>query len=298
MLVGVRLGETSDAPCAVTTWRDQLYLAWTGTDMHINVASSADGQQIAGKQRLAEKSYKRVTENSPHANQPGTNQSSTTKTVALAPALAGSGTRLWLAWTGSDRVLNVLDAEQPLHSGPVTFRERSPESPSLTPAGLGKLAVVWTGTDRHVNLLTVADGPAGAPPRLAGAKSRFDQAKSGHAPAVCGHQGGLALAWTGTDRRINVLIVAEDGPATPVRLEEARSDSAPALCSHQGGLVLAWTGTDRRINVLIAAEDGPSTPVRLDEARSYSAPALCSHQGRLVLAWTGTDRRINLASMQ
>jgi hypothetical protein len=106
MLASVRLDEKSAAACAVTTWRDQLYLAWTGTDMHINVASSVDGREIMGKQRLAEVSYKRVTKSSS-----GTNQSSTTQTVALAPALAGSGARLCLAWTGSDRRINLASVQ-------------------------------------------------------------------------------------------------------------------------------------------------------------------------------------------
>ena len=293
MLASVRLGEKSAAACAVTTWRDQLYLAWTGTDMHINVASSVDGREIMGKQRLAGVSYKRVTKSSS-----GTNQSSTTETVALAPALAGSGARLFLTWTGSDGALNVLGAEHPDYPRPVTFKERTAESPSLTTAGPGDLAVAWTGTDRHVNLLTVAEGLPGLPLRMGSAKSRFDEAKSDNAPAVCSHEGRLILAWTGSDRRINLLTVAEYGPGVPVRLEEARSYGGPALCSHEGRLILAWTGSDRRINLLTVAEYGPGVPVRLEEARSYGAPALCSHQGRLILAWTGSDRRINLASVQ
>ncbi len=248
MLASVRLDEKSAAACAVATWRDQLYLAWTGTDMHINVASSVDGRGITGKQRLAEVSYKRVTRSSS-----GTNQSSTTATVALAPALDGSGARLRLAWTGSDGALNVLGnvlgAEHPDYSRPVTLKERTAESPSLTTTESGALAVAWTGTDRHVNLLTVAEDPAGATLRLAGAKSRFDEAKSHSAPALCSHQGRLILAWTGSDRRINLLTVAEHEPGAPVRLEEARSYGAPALCSHQGRLILAWTGSDRRINL-------------------------------------------------
>jgi hypothetical protein len=244
MLASVRLGEKSAAACAATTWRDQLYLAWTGTDMHINVASSVDGLGIMGKQRLAQVSYKRVTKSSS-----GPNESSTTETVALAPALAGSGSRLWLAWTGSDGALNVLGAEHPDYPRPVTFKERTAESPSLMTTEPGNLTVAWTGTDRHVNLLTVAEDPPGPSLPMGGVKSRFDEAKSDNAPAVCRHQGRSVIAWTGTDRRINLLTAAEYGPGAPVRLEEARSYGAPALCSHQGRLILAWTGSDRRINL-------------------------------------------------
>jgi hypothetical protein len=293
MLASVRLSEKSAAACAVTSWRDQLYLAWTGTDMHINVASSVDGREIKGKQRLAQVSCKRVTRSSA-----GTNQSSTTETVALAPALAACGARLCLAWTGSNGALNVLAAEHPDYAAPSTFKERSGEAPSLAATGSGEVAVAWTGTDRHVNLLTAAVATSGAPLPVAGAKSRLAEAKSDNAPAVCHHEGRPVIAWTGSDRRINVLAVAEYGPGTPLRLDEARSYGAPALCSHQGRLILAWTGSDRRINMVAVAEYGPGTPLRLDEAKSYGAPALCSHQGRLILAWTGSDRRINLAYVQ
>jgi hypothetical protein len=243
MLASVRLGEKSAAACAVTSWQDRLYLAWTGTDLHINVASSVDGRVIMGKRRLAQVSYKRVTKSSP-----GANQSSTTETVALAPALAGSGERLSLAWTGTGGALGVLAAEPPEYAGPVTFKERSGESPALAATEVGGLAVAWTGTDRRVNLLTMAAGSP-AVPRTGDAKSRFGEAKSDSAPAVCHHEGHPVVAWTGSDRRVNVITAAGYGPGAPLRLDEARSYGAPALCSHQGRLILAWTGSDRRINL-------------------------------------------------
>lgn len=246
VLAGVRLGEKSDASFAVTAWRDQLWLAWTGTDLHVKVASSADGSHVTGTRRLAVVSYERVARSSPA---PGVSTATVPKAVALAPALAGSGARLWLGWTDSGKGVNLLDLAHPGFPGAGAFGERSAQPPSLTPAGLGRLAVAWTGTDRHVNLLVVAEDPSGAALPSAGAKGRLDFAKSNHAPAVCGHFGRLALAWTGTDRRINLLTVAESGLGAPVRLEEASSSNAPAIASHQGRLILAWTGTDRRLNL-------------------------------------------------
>ena len=88
----------------------------------------------------------------------------------------------------------------------------------------------------------------GPPVPLGGGKTRLE-ARSGHAPALCSHQGNLILAWTGTDRHINLAYPAAGSPGTPVRLEDARSDRAPALCSYRGGLILAWSGTDRRLNL-------------------------------------------------
>ena len=239
MLDGVRLGEKSSAACAVAAWGDHLYIAWTGTDLRLNVAWSPDARVITGKQRLAERSYKMVSRSS------GSDAGTTTESVPLAPALAASGERLYLAWTGGNSALNVLAAQQPGRTAPLTLKERSPNSPSLAAAENGTLLLAWTGNDRHVNLLGLAGEVSGTP----GAKTRFEAAKSGHSPAVCGHRGSLILAWTGTDRRINVLDVTHSPYGAPVRLDEATSGSAPVLCSFQGSLILAWAGGDRRLNL-------------------------------------------------
>jgi hypothetical protein len=59
----------------------------------------------------------------------------------------------------------------------------------------------------------------------------------------------VLVAWTGSDRRVNLMTVTENRVTAHVRLDEARSVVAPAICSHRGRLVLAWTGTDARVNV-------------------------------------------------
>jgi hypothetical protein len=220
----------------VTTWRDRLYLAWTGTDYRINLASSADGRVITGKRRL--------DHGGAVAFHPG-------KVAPFPPALAGSGARLWLAWRNGISSLKVCDAEHPHHPGPVTFEARIAGSLSLTATGTGGLTAAWTGADRHRRLyylLTMTEDPSGGSLRM-GASTRLDVAGSRSTPALCSHQGLLILAWTGTDGRINLLTMAADGPGPPVRLEETRSSGAPALCSHQGLLILAWTGTDLHINL-------------------------------------------------
>lgn len=256
--------------------------------MRINLASSPDGLEITGKQRLDQRSYKQVTTGDGHAT--------STTSVALAPSLAVCRDRLYLAWRGSDAALNLLAAEPPAQA-PVTLRERSGTAPRLAAAGDSGLLLSWTGTDRHVNLLALDHDPylASGPP--AAGKTTLEQARSAEPPAVCWHEGGAVLAWTGTDRQVNILPQAMAPSGPPIRLEAARSSHAPALCSHQGSLVLAWTGTDRRINILTGAEEPYGTPVLLDGARTTDAPALCSHQGSLIAGWSGTDRRLNLARL-
>jgi hypothetical protein len=284
----VRLDEKSSAGFAVISWHDQLQLAWTGNDMRINRASSPDGSEVTAKQRLDQRSYTQETIS--------TGDSSSTRRVALAPALAVSGDQLYLAWTGSDAALNLLAAEAPARA-PLTLRERSRHSPSIAAPGDGSLVLAWTGTDRHVNLLALDHGPYPAPGLPGAAKTTLEQARSTDPPAVCCHQGNLALAWTGSDHCVNIAADATAPAGPPVRLDGARTMHAPALCSHQGGLVLAWTGTDHHVNILTGAEQPLGTPVRLDEARTRHAPALCSHHGSLVVGWCGTDGRLNLARL-
>jgi len=284
----VRLDEKSSAGLAVASWRGQLHLAWTGSDMRLNLASSPDGREIAVKQRLDQRSYKQETT--------GTGETSSTRHVGLAPALATSGDGLYLAWRGSDAALNLLAAEDPAQA-PLTLRERSGHSPALAASGDGGLVLSWTGTDRRVNLLTAGQGPYLGSGPAGTAKTTLEQARSADPPALCWHRDSLVLAWTGTDHRVNIMADAMNPPGPPARLDDARTMHAPALCSHQGSLVLAWTGTDHRVNILTGAAEPHGSPVRLDGARTAHAPALCSHQGGLIVAWSGTDRRLNLARL-
>jgi hypothetical protein len=232
MVASVRLEEKSLVSCAVSSWRDRLYLAWTGTDNHINLASSADGRTITGKQRLAEASIYAT-----YGSVPGV--------APCSPALAVSGGRLWLAWQNCGS-LYVRDAEQ--HGRPRKVASGAASgSPSLTATGPGGLAAAYqTGTFRkRTHLLTMAEDASGGPPQAVG-KTRLDVAVSG-VPVVCGHEGRLILAWRGTDRHIYLLTMAADGPGAPVRLEETRGSSALAMCSHEGRLILAWSGSGCRI---------------------------------------------------
>ena len=65
---------------------------------------------------------------------------------------------------------------------------------------------------------------------------------------MCAYGDGLVIAFTGTNRRLNLLGVGPGGPGTSVRLD-ANSSFGPAVCDDEGELTLGWTGTDGRINV-------------------------------------------------
>jgi hypothetical protein len=288
MLASARTNEKTDAAIALGGWRNELYVAWTGTDLALNLALSPDGCGLVGKQRLGQRSYR--TETSTSTSSSGSRSSSTT-TIALPPSLVGAGEQVYLAWTSPYGALNLLVGQPPGRFTTFAVKQRSVESPALTTSERGSPMLAWTGTDRHVNLLSLTKNRSGKPVWL-------DSAKSHCPPAACSHRGSLMVAWTGTDRRINLLSLTGNSSAAPIWLEEAKSSHAPAVCSHRGGLILAWTGTDRRINVLSLTGSAPGTPARLEEAKSSHAPALYSHRGGLILAWAGTDSRINLGRLE
>jgi hypothetical protein len=240
VLDGVRLAERSSAACAVVSWQDQLHLAWTGSDRHVNLASSPDGRELTGKQRLSQRSFR--TDWLP---------TYTVVDISLSPSLAVSGERLCLAWTnkgGRRLAVKVLAAGQSADAAPETLDEQSPVGPSLAAGGDDGFVLAWIGWHSYVHLLTLAGDGHG---QLAGAgpRTRLEQARSSRAPAVCSHQGSLVLAWTGTDHRVNILPGAGSPDAVPVRLEETRTSCAPAVCSHRGSLIVVWIGIDGRLNV-------------------------------------------------
>jgi hypothetical protein len=92
-----------------------VYLGWTGARMSLNLASSPDGREFTDKQQLAHRSYTHVM----------STDSSPAKDIALPPSLVGAGERLYLAWTGSDRAINVLVADRNAYSGPVILTQRT-----------------------------------------------------------------------------------------------------------------------------------------------------------------------------
>jgi hypothetical protein len=75
----------------------------------------------------------------------------------------------------------------------------------------------------------------------------FKQRSAASQSVAPADDGGLVVAWAGTDRWVNLLTVGPDW-GDPVRLE-AKTSAAPALCSHNGELLLAWAGSDAHLNV-------------------------------------------------
>jgi len=309
LAASVVVPERAAAGCALATGPrgGPAHLAWTGSDFRINLATSADGARLDGKKTFRHRTATTVSTSTYEASQQ--RSVSSTKAVALCPAVAVTNRGVHLAWTGTDARLNLW----PLGPAdePTRLRERSDRCPALAAWG-DELVVGWTGTDQRLNLLYTSAGSLTSPALL-------DQ-RSNNAPALCTVGPDVVVAWAGTDRRLNVLWSRGGGFGPPLRLAQT-SDHAPALsplpgatgggggpyggreAGARGGVLLAWTGRDRRVNVVpLGPGAGPGTgptagpPIRL-EARSDHAPALCPFGAGTLLAWTGGDARPNLAHL-
>jgi hypothetical protein len=257
--------------------------------------------------------------------------------TAASCALTTWGDRLYVAWTGSDGALNVLVADSTGYSAPVTFKQRSPLSPTAAAAPDGDLVLGWTGTDRHVNLLTVggsararrnawkprpaprprcaaraaiscwpglAATPAGTSPacadgrrlarcRLAGRSKRKREAVGGHdaLPSMRGWTGSRAApAWPAghprpavANRRVGRVTLSPDdsavgllGPSTRTeghggRLGADGDAEGPTLVGEppQGEPVGGPLVGQRRVEVdavAVPAETAPPVQERLQEA--------------------------------
>jgi len=272
----VVLGEKSDAACAVASFSGRVCIAWTGTDTRLNLMSSADGQVFGNKTTLPFRSYRlehdtdsdgsSTTRTVPLApalacnedgdqlvwtgSDRGLNHYSTGtagtgylgEQSSEPAAVAARGQELLLAWTGTDRRVNLRHGEGVHWEPKWTLDEHSSLAPAVC-ASATELALAWTGTDRHLNVMVTRGGQWGAPVRL--------EETSSDPPALCPRGDRFALAWTGTDRRINVLAFGPDG-ASPAEQLDATSSHAPSLCPLGDETTLAaWTGSDRRLNLAI-----------------------------------------------
>lgn len=276
MLTSVRLDEKSPSSGALASWRGRLHLLWADTRTELRLTSSPDGRAFDDPHRFPHCAFSYDNSSSgdsfsdiivtapalaaapdrldiawtsgdfaPHLfvadSRDGFTPAKLAERSYTSPAISVSdrGAPV-LAWTGTDRHVNVLTLAE--RRPPIRLKQaKSSLAPALC-GHRGSMVLAWTGTDRRVNLLTLSETRSSSHIRL-------EEARSVCAPAVCSHQGALVLAWTGTDRRVNLVKISEGRRTPPLRLEPARSVLAPAVCSHQGDLVVAWTGTDSRLNV-------------------------------------------------
>jgi hypothetical protein len=204
-------------PCLAVTVRG-MHLGWRGTDGRVNVARLGLGPGgPVGHVVLSDRS-------------------------AVAPTLAAGdvGIELWVAWTGTDRHVNVRETRSDGFGVGRRWEHTSAHSPAVA-SYEDRVVLAWTGTDRHLNVADIRGTHAGRTARL--------QSTSYYGPALCVLGDEILLAWADTDGRINVQTLSADGRPGASTTFEVSTPHCPALAVHRRKAHLAWTGTDGRLNV-------------------------------------------------
>ena len=174
----IETGERTAGSPAIAPLGSELILAWTGSDGHLNLATS-QGLAFGDPIRLA-------------------------YTSRLSPALSTLESTVALAWTGTDQHLNLATGQ----AGPGLFmsewrlEETSQEGPAVCTTG-GANVIAWVGTDDHINVASVEGGSVGTSLRL--------DERTFYEPGLVSHAGALFLVWTGTKGEVGIAQLR--GPA-------------------------------------------------------------------------------------
>lgn len=250
------------------TFVPRLFIAWTGTDEHLNV-------MVTSSPPVVPTPFEKVNDDA-------------------GPAAVFALGKLYVAWQSEDNKLNVASSmDGKTLPGPVKLAETaaSNANPALT-FGNGRLFLAWTGTDNRINLMSSVDGVAWQNKLTLNEKSGDDGS-----PALAFGNGVLYLAWTGTDSKssLNVLPLTPNpvsgalGIGNKVTLSEYSSDDAgPALAFGNGKLFLSWTGSDDKLNVMSSVDGQTFSNKRtFEESKDNAGPALTFDAGILCVAWVG-----------
>ncbi len=261
--------ESSNRGPALANLGTRLAIAWTGTDQHLNVGSTADGLSLVSKITSGE-------------------------TSDQGPALCFRSGTLFLAWTGTDSHLNVVQSTDGgiTWGTKITLHDTSNTSPALA-CDSTNLYLAWTGTDGNLNVANSSNGvnwntPASLHPM---------HESSGTGPWLTLSGGVLYLVWTGTDNRLNVISsTAWPTFANKVTLSET-SDHRAAMIQN-GPFYVAWAGrnSDHNLNLQLSQNGAFQSDYKAtyDDA-SENGLALALFRQRVYVSWTGTDGRLNLA---
>ncbi len=167
----IETGQRTAGSPALAPIGGEVMLAWTGSDSHLNLATSR-GLEFSEPSRL---DY----------------------TSRVSPALSTSGTTVALAWTGTDFHLNLAvgDAAEGSFRSEWRLEETSQEGPAL--CAMGRATVIaWAGTDDHLNVGLVEDGSVRSTIRL--------DDRTFYEPGLVIHGGALILVWTGIKGEVGV----------------------------------------------------------------------------------------------
>jgi hypothetical protein len=262
-LLSVTLPETSNAAPAIVAFQNSPYIAWTGTDNHLNIENLDTGV----KRTLPD-------------------------TSSAAPALAVYRGRLFIAWTGTDLPQHHLNVESSTDG--MTFGNKDVlgqttnywNGPSLAPYN-NALAIAWTGTDQRLNYALTFDTLG----------RFFSQAhtlsiSSFVSPSLYSAFGDLFLAWNDARDNVNTY---------DITTQYSHSLGSPSyfpvsVATDEGFPGSPWVGhasTDRATGVVYVT----SEPIdQVSVGTSPFGPSLATDPNpdghHFYVAWTGMDHHL------
>jgi hypothetical protein len=153
----------------------------------------------------------------------------------------------------------------------------------------------WTGRNaaHNLNLMTYHQASQTFGPAI----TLTDTTLVGAGPSLAIFNGNLAVAWMGTDHRLNVAFFKPGDPthlANKVTLSET-SNYAPSIVTFNGRLYLSWMGTDGRLNIISSADASTFNTKVTYNISVMNSPTLQTADGVLFVAWEDTSSHIVFA---
>lgn len=267
------LKDTSVASPSFTTFNNNGFIAWSGTNAqrNLNVMRTNNLRVWFNKVTLAD-------------------------TSLSGPALTVFNGRLYIAWRGvGNNQLNVMSSADGITwANKVILADTTFFRPALGVYN-GKLVLAWTGTDaqRRLNIIQSTNGINWGNKITLG-----DTSIDG--PELCTLGANLLITWAGTDAQHKVNVMAFNGVTwfNKVTLNET-SNVSPSIENVSGRIYLSWTGTNAQnnLNSLVSLNGTTFFGKVIYADTSFFGPTVAAFRTLPVIAWTGRDAARSLNVM-
>lgn len=190
----------------------------------------------------------------------------------------------------------MADSSAPL-SPAVVARQYADSAPAVSVFN-ATFYIGWTGRNANHNLclMTYDQTSQSFGPAIV----TTDSTLVGAGPSLAIFNGNLAVAWMGTDHRLNVAFFKPGDPthlANKVILNET-SNNAPSIVTFNGRLYLSWRGTDGRLNIISSADASTFNTKVTYNIAVRTSPTLQTSDGVLFLAWEDTTTQSHIVFAQ
>jgi M6 family metalloprotease-like protein len=280
---GEELSETSDAGPDLVRAGDQIVLAWKGKgNQYLNTLSSDVSDAESGFPLFRGKQVHMVESPSSPETFRFNNRKQNNFSMAWDPP--GSGP---VQFAKAEGVGSVI--ENGRETGPTKPLFKSKSSPSATKFD-GSTWMAFSAEEGSRIRVLFAPFNVG----LWGEAETLDETTP-VAPAICGFDGHLYIAWKGLGNdKVNVIRSTDGRKFQDKIILDEETEHSPCLVSHRGELLLAWTGKDGRLNVMQSQDGKQWADKTILSETSIASPALLSVGKKLVWAWTKDDKENSL----